>query len=220
MRDYYHISTGQFGYPQPENSYRTSTYSTDEGCPTCEIGKVQSNPFRFRGEPKPTKNHITGLNWVFDEIFVRQVVKAIFEQEGLSGISFNVPVDHKSDQPIPEFYQLSIQTVLPPSLLNENLGIEICEYPKDEKTIKFLKANGSRLVEGPFCGNKKFNFPQGQTLTFKKEAFADAPDFVRTYEWFGSGGSASRPILVSENVKNIIEQKMFKGAFFNKIELE
>ena len=221
LKKYYHITTGQFGYPQPENSYEKITYSTDEGCPTCSIGHKQINEFRFRGEPKPKKSQITGLNWVFDQIFVREIVKSTFETKELTGVEFSSPVYNKNGESIPKFYQLRINTILPASLLNTDLGTEVCEYPKDKKMVKFLKKNGSRLVEGPFCGRLKYNWPQRQQiLTFKKDAFYRQLDFVRIYEWFGSGASANRLILVSESVKETIENNMFKGAFFKKVELK
>lgn len=220
MNNYFHISTVNFGYPQPESKYNSITYSDKVGCPTCWIGHQQIDEFRFRGEPKPLKNQITGLNWVFDQIFVRKIVKTVFEEERFTGVEFSSPVYNKNKKPILEFYQLRINTVLKPSLLNMDLGTEICEFPKNEKSAKFLKTNRSKLVEGPFCGQLKYNFPQGQVLTFKKEVFDGQPDFVRTYEWFGSGGSANRPILVSERVKEVIEEKMFKRAFFEKLELK
>jgi hypothetical protein len=48
----YLICTGQFGYPQPEETYLEETYDLIAGCPTCEIGKVLKNAFRFRSEQK------------------------------------------------------------------------------------------------------------------------------------------------------------------------
>ena len=219
MKNYYHITTAQFGYPQPESKYEKITYSSADGCPTCSIGLKQISEFRFRGAPKPLKKQITGLNWVFDQVFVREIVKAVFEREQVTGLTFSTPLFHKNGLPIPEFYQLRVDTVIAPALLNTDLGTERCELPRDEKTVKFLMANGSKLVEGPFCGQLKYNFPQGQTLAFKKEAFGRQPDFIRTHEWFGSGGSANRPILVSETVKELIEENKFKGAFFEKVEL-
>ncbi len=219
MKNYYKISVGQFGYPQPEDKYGKITYSLDNGCPTCWVGHEQKNAFRFGKSLKRLKKQITGLHWVFDQVFVREIVKTTFEKENLTGINYSVPVYNKTGEPIPEFYQLRVDTILSAALLNDDLNTEICEYPKNEKTIKFLKAIESKLIEGPFCGQKKYNFPQGQILKFSKEAFIGQPDFVRTYEWFGSGGSANRPILVSERVKEIIEHNMFKGASFNKVAL-
>jgi hypothetical protein len=35
----YRVSTGQFGYPQPEDPYLEETYDLSVACATCEIGK-------------------------------------------------------------------------------------------------------------------------------------------------------------------------------------
>ncbi|MGS2727906.1 hypothetical protein ACU8DI_15295, partial [Psychroserpens sp. BH13MA-6] len=74
MNNWYHIKTEQFGYPQPEDDfgYMELTYEPNIGCPTCHIGIKQNNPFRFRSEPKAKNSQFIGLNWVFDQIFVRE----------------------------------------------------------------------------------------------------------------------------------------------------
>ena len=220
--NYYHISTGQFGYPQPEDDfgYMELTYEPKIGCPTCHIGISQNKPFRFRSEPKAKHSQFLGLNWVFDKIFVREPVKTEFEKNGVTGVSFSRPIFHKSENELETIYQLHINTILPESLIGENLTTEKCEYPKDKKSVKFLKAMDSSLVKGPFCGSLKYNFPQGQKMIFDIEAFDNLPDFVRTHEWFGSGGSANRPILISEKVKNLIELNKWRGALLDQVELK
>jgi hypothetical protein len=222
MNNWYHIRTGQFGYPQPEDDlgYLKLTYEPNIGCPTCNIGISQNNPFRFRTEPKAKNSQFLGLNWIFDQIFVREEVKAEFEKNGITGINFSRPIFHKSEKEMETIYQLHVDTILPEALIGNNLTVEKCEYPTDKKMLKFLKANGSKLVEGPFCGELKYNFPQGQKLRFDKEVFNNLPDFVRTNEWFGSGGSANRPILISEKVKNLIELNKWRGAFLDQVELK
>jgi hypothetical protein len=218
-KKWYYISTGQFGYPQPENGYEEITYSKSIGCNTCEMGKVQINPFRFRKEPKAKNSQFLGLNWIFDQIFVREIVKNKFEEIGLTGLRFSKPIIHKSEKELESIYQLNVDTILPKALIGNNLSTETCEMPKDKKMLKFLRANKSRLVEGPFCNKIKYNFPQGQIMKFESEAFVGSPDFIRTYEWFGSGGSANRPILISEKVKDIISDNKWRGAFLQEIEL-
>ena len=222
MNNWYHIRTGQFGYPQPEGDfgYLELTYEPNVGCPTCHIGIRQNNPFRFRSEPKAKNSQFLGLNWVFDQIFVREPVKTEFEENGITGISFSRPIFHKSEKELETIYQLHVDTILPKALISENLTTERCEYPTDKKMLKFLKTMDSPLVKGPFCGELKFNFPQGQKMTFDIDAFENLPDFVRTNEWFGSGGSANRPILISEKVKNLIELNKWRGAFLDQIELK
>jgi len=221
MNNWYHITTGQFGYPQPEDGfgYLELTYEPKIGCPTCHIGINQNKPFRFRAEPKAINSQFLGLNWIFDQIFVREPVKAEFEKNGITGISFSKPIFHKSEKVLETIYQLHVDTVLPKALIGDNLTTEKCEYPKDKSSIKFLKAMDSQLIKGPFCGQTKYNFPQGQKMTFDIKVFQNLPDFVRTDEWFGSGGSASRPILISEKVKNIIELNSWRGAFMTEIKL-
>lgn len=222
MNTWYHITTGQFGYPQPADhfGYLKLTYEPNIGCPTCHIGISQNNPFRFSNEPKAKSSQFLGLNWVFDQIFVREPVKVEFEKNGITGIRFSRPIFHKSEKELETIYQLHVDTVLPKALIANNLNAEKCEYPKDKKNLKFLKAMGSQLVKGPFCGQIKYNFPQGPKMVFDIDAFENKPDFVRANEWFGSGGSANRPILISEKVKNLIESNTWRGAFLDPVELK
>ncbi len=220
--NWYQIITGQFGYPQPESDfgYIDKTYDATNACRTCTIGLKQINEFRFRNEPKAKHSQFIGLNWVFDQIFVRQIVKDTFELEKVSGITFSQPVIHKTGQPIDGLYQLHIDNYIFDGLFTENLEVEICEMPKDERSIKFLTAIKSRLVEGPFCGQIKYNFPRdGNYIKIKKEFLIDQTDFVRLNYSFGSGASTNQPILVSDRVKQIIDREKWRGVFLTEIEL-
>ncbi|TBW51303.1 hypothetical protein EZI54_17440 [Marinobacter halodurans] len=219
--NWYRISTGQFGYPQPEDTYLEETYDLAAGCPTCGIGKALRNAFRFRSEPKAKHSQFLGLNWVFDEVFVRDAVKHVFEEQGVTGVAFTRPVRHSTGEPLETVYHLRVSVILPPALRPDQLDTETCEMPKDPATVKFLTANSSRLVRGPFCGAVKFNYPQendGQ-ITMPASAFVSAPDIVRMNEWFGSGGSAGRPVLVSQRVKDIVDRMKWRGLMFSPIEI-
>jgi hypothetical protein len=196
--EWFMLSTGQFGYPQPENSYFELTYAKEDVCLHCQIGKQQVNPFRFKEPPRAKNSQFLGLNWIFDEIFVCEKVTGVFEERGIKGARYSSPVLHKTQMALEVIQQLHVDTVLLPGLLTDNLSVEIC-----------LKN----------CGQKKYNYPMRGAMTFKKELFIDQPDFVRTYEWFGSGGSASRPILVSQKVRQIIIKAKMRGAFFRPIVL-
>jgi len=217
---WFHLSTGQFGYPQPEKDlgYLAQTYNMANACPTCHIGLRQVNEFRFKSEPKAQHSQFIGLNWVFDQIFIRQPVEEIFIKEGVTGISFSTPLINKTSKPLETVKQLHVDTILSNAVNIDDLQSEICEYPKDKSSAKFLTAIGSSLVKGPFCGQKKFNFPQGKSFKFKRGSFSNQPDFVRISEWFGSGGNASRPIFVSHKVYNIIERSKWRGAFLEPVE--
>ncbi|MGV0924827.1 hypothetical protein [Empedobacter tilapiae] len=219
----YHITTTQFGYPQPENNfgYIDENYDTSCACLTCNIGHKQKDEFRFKNDPKiKNKHQFLGLNWVFDQIFVRQEVKDVFEEERITGIKFSKPVIHKTGEPIDRLYQLRVDNLISNGLLKKNLNIEICEMPKEESVLKFLKANNSQLIEGPFCGQTKYNFLQGDNhLIFKADAFEDITDFARLEYYFGSGSSANKPIIISEKVKQIIDRENWKGVFLEQIRL-
>jgi hypothetical protein len=161
-----------------------------------------------------------GLNWVFDQIFVRQIVKDIFEQEGVTGLEFSQPVFNKTGLPLGGLYQLRVDSLLTNGLLTDNLKQEVCELPRDKSMLKFLKANSNKLAEGPFCGQTKYNFPQGNNcIKLKADALDNKTDFFRLNYYFGSGGSANRPIVISDRVQQIIEREKWRGAFLQQIEL-
>lgn len=223
MNNWYQIGTGQFGYPQPEDTYEEIIYDSTNACLTCNIGLEQKNEFRFKSEPKAKHSQFLGLNWVFDQIFVRQIVKDVFEKEEVTGITFSQPVINKTGIQIQGLYQLRVDNIVNEGLFTDNLKTEICECPKDEKMVKFLLSVGSgksKLVEGPFCGQTKYNFPQGDNcIKLKLEAIKNKTDFVRLGYYFGSGGSANRPIIISDKVKQIIEREKWRGAFLKQIKL-
>lgn len=220
--NWYHITTGQFGYPQPENDfgYIEKTYDSSNACSTCNIGLRQKDEFRFRSEPKAKHSQFLGLNWVFDQVFVRQEVKDIFEMEKVTGVEFSKPVINKTGLPIDGLYQLRVENLLSKGLLTDNLKTEVCELPKDKSMLKFLKANSGKLAEGPFCGQTKYNFPQGDNcIKLKMDELVNKTDFVRLDYYFGSGGSANRPIIISDRVKQIIDREKWRGAFLQQIQL-
>ncbi|EBA12914.1 hypothetical protein [Roseobacter sp. CCS2] len=218
---WYQVQTGQFGYPYPKDDfgYQVMTYDPSQGCSTCEIGKVQRAPFRFFKEPKITNKAFIGLNWIFDEVFTTQAVRQLLEKEGLSGMTFSSPVVHKTNEKLKDWCQMHVNTVLPPAILTDGMTTETCAMPADETSSRFLKATGSRLMEGPFCGHEKLNWPQGTPLAVRKSALTKAPDVVRTSEWFGSGGSASQAILVSERFFEVIRQNKLRGLFFDEVKI-
>jgi hypothetical protein len=219
--NWYRIDTGQFGYPQPEDTYLEGTYDLSAACLTCGIGKKLRNPFRFSSEPKAKHSQFIGLNWVLDEVFVRDVVKVVFEDQGVTGVEFVRPLRHKTGEPLETIYHVRVGTVLPPALRTEKLRKEKCEMPHDLDMIKFLTANRSSLVKGPFCSATKFNYPQRdeEEIVMPISAFMSAPDLVRMHEWFGSGGYAGRPILISQRVKEIIDRRKWRGLTFSPINL-
>lgn len=217
---WFSLSTGQFGYPQPEDDfgYLNQTYDMTNACSTCHIGLKQVNEFRFKSEPKAKHSYFIGLNWVFDQIFVRPPVEEIFNNEGITGISFSTPVINKTGKPMETIKQLHVDTVLTDALPLDKYEFEICEYPKEKSSIKFLSAMGSPLLKGPFCGQKKYHYLPYRKFILKSDSFNNSPDFVRVSEWYGSGGNAARPIFVSQKVHDIIKRFKWRGAFLEPVD--
>jgi hypothetical protein len=220
---WYRILTGQSGYPQPDGDfgYLDATYDLSDACPTCGVGKKQENPFRFKSEPKARRRHFLGLNWVFDQIFIQDEIKEKIEAENIQGISFSRPVIHKSGEPMVSIYQLHVETYLSAPFEGHNLRTEICEKPKDPDMLKFLKATGSALAKGPFCGQRKFNYPKSEDerICIHSSSLNADSDAIRMNEWFGSGGSSGQPILFSERFKNLIERMAWRGISFYPIDI-
>lgn len=220
--NWYHITTGSFGYPQPEKDfeYINVTYDTSKACSTCNIGLEQKSEFRLKNKPKVKNSHFLGLNWVFDQVFVKQEVKDIFEKENITGLEFSLPLINKTGLPIIELYQLRVDNLLSEGLITNNLKSEVCEISKDKSVLKFLMANKSKLTKGPFCGKTKYNFPQGENcIKIKAEELENKTDFLRLDYYFGSGSSANKPIIISEKVKQIIDREKWRGIFLEQIEL-
>ena len=217
--EWFKISTGQFGYPQPEENfgYLNMTYDTTNACPTCHMGIRQISEFRFKSEPKAKHSDFIGLNWVFDQIFVREHVREILEKENVTGISFSTPLQNKTSKPLVTIQQLHVDTLITAGLVTENLKIEVCEYPKEASSIKFLEAMGGHLLKGPFCGQIKYNYPPYNSFSFRNGSFINMPDFVRLKTWFGSGASSSQPIFVSKKVKDIVAKHKWRGIFMNSV---
>jgi len=76
-------------------------------------------------------------------------------------------------------------------------------------------------VKGPFCGATKFNYQRTdeEAIVMPVSVLMSAPDFVRMHEWFGSGGSAGQPILISQRVKDIIDGMKWRGLTFSPINI-
>ena len=216
MQWYQLYATGHFGYPQPEDSYALSTYD-NRYCDRCAIGGSQVKPFRFRAEPKARNSQFLQLNWVFDEFFVRPEVATVFKAERISGVSFEPVIHNKTNRELETIQQIKILTVLSPALDESGLQTVTCK-PDNEEGPPWHGGGQPRYApDYPYCRRVKYHWPE--TLRFHSNPFDSAPDIVKTFEWFGSGGSASHAILASERVIKTIEEHRWRGVKFAPVEL-
>ena len=167
-----------------------------------------------------TNKSFTGLNWIFDEVFLTNAAKLLLMDQNITGVHFSRPVIHRTSEPFTDLYQIRIDTVIENSLKADNLTVENCVMPAEKKTLKFLNAIGSNLVEGPFCGHPKYNYPISSPIMLSWRQLENAPDIFRLAEFFGSGGQASRPIFVSELFVDLYKRHQLRGLFIEEADVQ
>lgn len=193
-----------YDYPQPENKYRSITYADECMCSStngCGIGLIQKDSFRFKRTPKWGKRNFCMTNWIYDELFVSSKAKELMETSHLLGFSF-LEVRNKSGKEIlPDVFQLQIPYILPDGIADFNSCIR-------------------EIYDCPICGKRKFLGNSRGQFVFKKEAFVDAPDFVKSAERFGGGFIACSLIIVSQKAYQfIVKNKLDSSLVFEPIRL-
>lgn len=71
----------------------------------------------------------------------------------------------------------------------------------------------------PCCGSVKYHVIYKHQAKFAREAFKSAPDFVKTNEWFGSGGHAGRETIISQRAARVILENKWRGIRLEPIAL-
>ena len=212
---------GHHGYPEPDTDYPTATDDLADYCPICGIGGVQNRPFRLQAEPKASHSQFIQLNWVFDEFFLREPAREGLQKAGITGIGFLAPVLHRNGRPSERLMQMTIRTVLPQALDTKSLEPVTCKEENEEweSELQLRKMRPSKAETHPYCGRVKYHKMHKGPFRFSRGAFADAPDVVKSCEWFGSGGSASQLVIVSQRFRQVVLAAKWRGASFKPIEL-
>jgi hypothetical protein len=210
--------TAHFGYPQPENGFIAASFDATDYCCRCGIGGLQNAPFRFRSEPKTRHSQFLQLNWIFDEFFVRPAVREALEGAGITGTSFGPAVHHRTGAKLGSIEQLRITTVLAPALDTTELQRVTCKRDNEEPPTPEAQQAALRYSPAyPYCGRVKYHWPEA--LCFRSSAFDSAPDVVKSYEWFGSGGGAARAVLVSERFEALLREQRWRGLYVKRVML-
>jgi hypothetical protein len=214
------VALGHHGYPQPEKNagYVQQTYDTHDHCTTCGIGGHQTAPFRMRKAPGARQSQFLQLNWVFDEYFVTNAVLQGLASAGISGVEFVAPVVHKTGQPIAEIAQMKIIHTLPPSLHSDGLQPVTCKLHNEEDRPDGMKPLIAPEAQ-PYCGRVKFHKLHKGPLRFDRAAFDEAPDVVKSGDWFGSGGSAFQLVLASQKFRRLVLANKWRGITFEPVQL-
>ncbi len=206
---------GEFQYPQPEDSYIEATYDTRNYCSRCGQGKKQDRPFRLKKDFSQKQAQFLGLHWVFDEIFIRPMVVSLFNSTEIAGVKYLDVIHHKTNQPFDNVFQLDIPTIEEPALIVDNLFSVTCKSQNEESFVKGIGQLKDR-PGAPFCGRVKYHYPLTEPIKFKASSLKGLPDFVKSYECYGSGAGANHFILVRNKVVRLIKEKKIKGIGFRR----
>jgi hypothetical protein len=180
------LAAWHHGYPQPDEldfGYRNVTYDRTDWCEQCGIGLRQKAPFQMKGEPKWGKNGILQLNWVFDELFVTPRVWAnVFKAYG---VGFRSVTNTKGAE-LKTIVQLKIE---------DEVGIVADGLPIDRRCNKCDRVKYLPVARGPL------------PALVSKPARA----MVKTREHFGSGASADKCVLISQDLARALAAHEVRG---------
>jgi hypothetical protein len=180
------IPSWHHGYPQPNQDvfgYREATYDLSQYCQTCGTGATQKAAFQMKAEPKWGNNGILQLNWIFDEFFVKpEVWTEVFEPFGVGQ-----------------------RQVL------SNRGTElktVVQLVVDEEVE--IAADGLQEDTCGSCGRSKYvPLMRG---AFPPLASKPVGQMVKTRQYFGSGASASKRVLISQQLARAFNREKVEGA--------
>ena len=174
------------GYPQPDEDvfgYLEGTYDLSEYCRECGTGLKQRAPFQMKGEPKWGRNGILQLNWTFDEYFVTpEVLVTVFEPHG---VGYKEVLNTRETE-LKSVVQLVVEREI--NIVTEGLPAETCARCGRVKYLPVTRGPSPALAGEP------------------------AGHMVKTREYFGSGGSAHKGVLISQDLANALASENVRGA--------
>lgn len=174
------------GYPQPKEDvfgYREATYDLSNYCSQCGVGLKQKAPFQMKAEPKWGRNRILQLNWVFDEYFVTpEVWASIFEPRDIGCR----PVLNTKGAELKSVLQLVVSDEV--DINTDGLAQEKCTSCGRVKYLPITRGKFPSLTSEP----------TGQ--------------MVKTRQYFGSGASANKRVLISQDIAQALLAEDVRGA--------
>jgi hypothetical protein len=182
------IPDWHYGYPQPNEAdfgYREATHDLTNYCERCGVGKRQKAPFQVKGEPKWGRRSILQMNWVFDEYFVTpDLWLDVFKPHGIA----SRPVINTRGAELQTVVQLV--TVEEVGIVTDGLATDSPGCSQCGRT-KYLP-----VTRGPF------------------PALSGEPSggMAKTKEYFGSGASAYRGVVISQALASEMIRRAVRGA--------
>lgn len=181
------------GYPQPRDNefgYLEATYDLTDYCVRCGIGNKQKAPFQMKGEPKWGRRNILQLNWVFDEYFVTpEAWASVFKPHGILA------------RPVLNNKQIELNSVVQ-LVVDEHVGVVTERLTKEEQACTV-------------CGRTKY-LPVARG-PFPLLVIEPSTPMAKTNEYFGSGASANKGVIVSHALFRDMQSAGMRGVSFRPV---
>lgn len=189
------LPTFEQGYPQPQKSWNRITYVN--ACPECGAGYQQMAPFYLAKEPNLGRHSFMSLYWTYT-LFTTSDVFKVLMTEGIRGYEQWNSLIYNTGQLSQVVSQLYAPVVAKPGLSESNeLQREVC----------------------PECGIAKCAYHKRGYMRFARAALLTDVDILSTHEWFGSGRTAFREILLSNRLACLILDHLWQGVSLKPLEL-
>lgn len=176
------------GYPMPDDDfgYLQTSYDLSNYSEESGIGAIQNSSLRMKNKPKWGKKHITQLHWIYDIYFVKlEVYEEIFKPLNIKSMPV---IEHKTNNYFDDFVQIIPQ---------KEVSLNLSEYPyqkyETSEMLKYLP-----ITHGFFPSLKE----------------SSANHYNITKEYFGSGASANKAIIISNDLYTSIIKNKLKGVSF------
>jgi len=203
------IQSGYWGYPQPENDYKSESYDMSEACPICGKPAKQIKPYLVKGPPKFGRNDILALNWTY-EFIVTDRLRTLIEDAELEGAEFWPLLNFKARTPLSGYMQLRVVHDLPPMSKSTLFKIVSLRGVKTPCSCGRLGLMLERVGEhGPV------SLPR-----FDRGVLNHAKDFNLTHEWLSEGFDANQWKIVSPRVYRLFKAHNIKGVRFEPVVIE
>jgi len=189
------ISAFEQGYPQPKSDWPLKQLSYENVCPKCGVYN-QVASLRIQKEPHVGKKSFMSPIWVGEIFCTSEVISALRDVQANGFDAWDVKI-HKTNEISAVVQQLYISSVMPSGLEVDNshdrVVCSICHTTKHSPHVK-----GSMRID--------------------RKAFRKDLDFMKTWEWFGSGLIAFREILISNRIACLILDRKWKGVRLKPVE--
>ncbi|CAN5894777.1 hypothetical protein BH11VER1_BH11VER1_01850 [soil metagenome] len=191
--DWLFTFVGTYQYPQPEENWGHDSYDESNSCSKCHVGISQSKPIRLKSDFKQKNSAFFGLFWSYDVVLTRpHIIRILKEAFGAKHFNTLPVIHHKSGIKFEDLVQIVIPILETDLIIDDEIQREHCAQ----------------------CGsNRNVRKERGMVLTRGVSPQASSPIYL-TKEWFGSGGSSHRQIVVSNDFMDFVTRNKLRGFSF------